>query len=114
MSAPLVTDPIHQADMLEAFDPASLAALLGQFLTAIEAESAAIADCEAAGDGAGMEQAAHRLASAASQFGFPELAAVARALEAGRVTAALSDLAGCLARAKTAAEELQRRPSAAR
>lgn len=114
MNAPLVTDPIHQADMLDAFDPASLAALLSQFLTAIDAESAAILACEAAGDGAGVEQAAHRLASAASQFGFPELAAVARALESGRVATAQSDLEGCLARAKIAAEALQRRPTEAR
>jgi len=114
MTAPPVTDPVHQADMLEAFEPASLAALLDQFLTAIEKESASIIASEAVADTAGMEEAAHRLASAASQFGFPELAAVARAIELGRSTSEKSGLKECLARAKAAAEALQRRPTDAR
>lgn len=114
MTAPPVIDPAHQADFMDAFEPAVLDDLLDQFLAAIDRESAAILACEQAGDRSGLEQAAHRLASAAGQFGFPELTAVARALEAGRVSAAQSDLRACLARATIAAAALQRRPTAAR
>jgi HPt (histidine-containing phosphotransfer) domain-containing protein len=112
--APPVTDPSVQADILDAFQGMALASLLQEFLIAIEAESAAILAHEAAQDRDGLSHAAHRLASAAAQFGFPELTQVARAIETGGATSKDSGLKGALDRVRDAAEQLQRRPSAAR
>jgi len=72
-----VADLGVQADLRAAFEPAALAGLSGRFAQAVRAESAALA----AGDAATAADAAHRLTSAAAQFGFPALAAAARAIE---------------------------------
>ena len=113
-TVPPVTDPSVQADILDAFQGAALASLVQAFLNTIEAESSAILKHEAGRDQDGLSHAAHRLVSAAGQFGFPELMQIARSIELGRATSQESGLDGALARAREAAGRLQRLPSAAR
>ncbi len=98
-----VIDPDIQRDITDAFHGSDLAALVDAFLSAIDAEATAILYREGLGDREGTADAAHRLASAASQFGFPELAEVARAIEKAGAMNGDSGLNAALQRAKQGA-----------
>jgi len=85
------------------FEPPALAELIDQFRAAIAIEAGLIGVAEREGDPEAAEAAAHRLVSAASQFGYPELAGLARAIESGEARTDQVDLPGALARADAAA-----------
>lgn len=80
-SSVAMVDERLQAELADAFDRESLAALYDLFRRTVATETRQIDAAIAARDREALARAAHRLVSAASQFGFPRLAHHAKLLE---------------------------------
>jgi len=109
-AARIVSAEIHD-DLRAAFAPDALVGLLSEFETDVREEHVAIRASAEAADPEALRARAHRMASAAHQYGFPELAGAAGAIEqraaAGAADADLPRLDGCVTRALDALLDLR-------
>lgn len=107
---PPVTSVEMHTELKEVFEPAALARLMRTFEDAVTTE---LAGLRAAVDGPldRMVNHGHRLASAASQYGFPELAALAKRIEAMAISGDRNAFAPNALRDLTAAAERALRAS---